>query len=231
MIEGAAALEHRRHRARSDIRLRQRVRIAAGRDGARRVLDPGRADARGSARSRRQASRPDRLRPRASRSHGRRRRCSCTIWASRRRGAASSSASPSHLLYADPALRPSPDELLPRRRGPRGALGARHLGRPADRARADRRDRGRSRHRAPAAARVRVLAHEAARRRSRDPERARAHPTCRTCRSRSKTLVRTSQSRPQLRSGRRARRGFCAARRSHFAGDARPCSSPLRASC
>ena len=44
--------------------LRRRVRIPAGRHGARRVLDAGRAVARRSARSGRQASRPDRLRAR-----------------------------------------------------------------------------------------------------------------------------------------------------------------------
>ena len=77
------------------------------------------------------------------------------------------------ILYSDRALRAPADVLTRRSRRRRGALGARHLGRPADRARADRRGR-RRRHRAPAAAGARVLAHEAARGRSRHPERARA---------------------------------------------------------
>ena len=103
-----------------------------------------------------------------------------------------------------------------------GAVAARHLRRPADRAAAHRRRRG-PRPRPPAAARPRVLAHEAARGRSRDPQRARRRPTSRTCRSRSRPLVRTSQSRPQRRRGARAGLGLRAARR--------PDARPRRAAC
>ena len=53
-----------------------------------------------------------------------------------------SSAWPAALLYADPSLRAPPRRCSQRnRRGPAGALGARHLRRPADRAGAHRRGR------------------------------------------------------------------------------------------
>ena len=70
----------------------------------------------------------------------------------------SSSGSPSRILYSDPALRAAAGRARrATRAGQSGALGARHLGRPADRAGADRRGRG-SGDRPPAAARPRVLA-------------------------------------------------------------------------
>ena len=65
------------------------------------------------------------------------------------------------------------------------AVGPRHLRRPADRPRADRRGRG-PRHRPPAAPRPRVLAAEAPRRRPRDPQRARRDVRRRTSRTRSR---------------------------------------------
>ena len=75
------------------------------------------------------------------------------------------------ILYSDPSLRPAPAVLARNERGASAPLAARDLGRPAHRARADRRGR-RPRDRAPAPARPRVLAHEASGRRPRDPERA-----------------------------------------------------------
>ena len=53
----------------------------------------------------------------------------------------SSSGSPTAILYSDPTLRPPAEVLRANRRGASGALGARHLRRPADRARPDRRAR------------------------------------------------------------------------------------------
>ena len=88
------------------------------------------------------------------RSPGRRRRCSCTTSASTPDEAHLFQTLGGSILYADRALRASAEVLARRVERRRGALGARDLGRPADRARGDRRRR-RHRHRAAAAARAR----------------------------------------------------------------------------
>ena len=69
--------------------------------------------------------------------------------------------------------------------GRRGALGARDLGRPADRPRGDRRRR-RHRHRAAAAARAPVLAHEAPAPSISSSSTTARRRTCRTCRRSSR---------------------------------------------
>ena len=216
-----AALQHRRHRARSRLRAAPARAGAAGQDGAHRVLDGRRVVPRRGAGPDRQASGRDRLRPRghagvdpgagAVELSRHRRGGGRPLPASRRPRALRRS------VVASVLRRDSP-----RRRRAGGALGAGHLGRPADRPRADRRHRGR-RDRAPVAARPRVLADEAARRRSRDPERAGVvlHPG---------SSGRAGDAGPDEpvpaaeRRGPRARRGVRPARGPHSGGDARPAS-------
>ena len=77
------------------------------------------------------------------------------------------------ILYSDAALRAPRRDPAAQPPGALGPLGARHLGRRSDRARADRPGRGPG-HRAAAAARPRVLEDEGPRRRPRDRERAAA---------------------------------------------------------
>ena len=138
----------------------------------------------------------------------------------RRRGAACSSASPATCSTPIRRCGRRPTRSSAARGAQSGALGARHLRRPADRAAAHRRRRG-HRHRPPAAARPRVLAHEAARRRPRDPQRARRRPTCRTCRSRSRPLVRSQPGAAAARRGRgAAARSSCCAPTSIVGRDA-----------
>ena len=166
-----AALGHGRRRARSDLQPAPPRADPARGDGARRVLDAGRAVAQRGARPGRQAPRPDRLRARGHAGLDPGAGRSSIISASGPTRRTSSSASP--IACSTPTRRcgPRSEVLEPQRGRTVGALGARDLGRPADRAGADRRRRG-PRDRPPAAARPRVLADEAARRRSRDPERA-----------------------------------------------------------
>ena len=218
-----AAVQHRRRGARPDLRLRRRVRRPAGRHGAHRLLDRRRVLARGAARPRRQVPRPATPSSAPRRWPGPRRRCSCTTSASTPSEAHLFQRLASHILYADPSLRPSRTRSAAAARGAAGAVGARHLRRPADRAGAHRRGRGR-RHRPPAAARPRVLAAEAARRRPRDPERAR-RVLRQDLQIALETLVRTSQSRPQLGAEREPRRRVHAAQRPDLAPRPRACCS------
>ena len=126
-----------------------------------------------------------------------------------------------HVLYSDPTLRPSSEVLEAQRARAVDALGARHLGRPADRAGADRRGRG-SGDRPPAAARPRVLADEAARRRSGDPERAARRPTRRISRAPSRRSCGRASRAAQPDGRGRARQRVRPARRSDLARGAQP---------
>ena len=92
--------------------LRRRVRRRAGRNGAHRLLDDGRVDARSAARLRRQAPGRGRLSGARRRSPGRRRRCSSIISASRPAKPPCSSVSPDMSIYAAPTLRPSSDAIV-----------------------------------------------------------------------------------------------------------------------
>ena len=113
----AAAVGHRRHRARSDLQRSPAPAHSGGSDGARRVLDDRRADAGRSARPRRQASRPERVRARGRRWRGPRRRCSCIICGVDADEAHLFQRIANRVLYSDPTLRPSSDLL---RRGEGG---------------------------------------------------------------------------------------------------------------
>ena len=143
VIDGRPLSEHGRRRARSDREPAAPRAAAARRDGARRLLDARRAVARGGARPRREVSRPGDLRPRGDAGLD---------------AGAGPAAPPRHRRptrrtssRASPAASSTPTATLrAARRGarapagrPRRAVGARHLGRPADRAGADRRARGR----------------------------------------------------------------------------------------
>ncbi len=102
----------------------------------------------------------------------------------RGRRAALRRASPSSVIYANASLRAEPGVLAQEPARAVGAVGLRDLGRPADRAAADRR-RGQHRPRAPARAGARVLAPEGAGRRSRDLERGSRRLPAACCRTRS----------------------------------------------
>ncbi len=115
---------------------------------------------------------------------GRTPRSSCTTRHRRRRRRTCSSGSPTGSCTRTRRSGLA-QRCWPRTPGCARALGPRHLGRPADHPRSDRRDRGR-RHRPAVAARPRVLAAEAPRRRSRDRQRARRDLHPKTCRTRSK---------------------------------------------
>ena len=105
VIDGTAAVQHRRHRARSDLRLRRRVRVPPG--GTVRIafwtVVASSRDA--AARPRRQASRRATRSSARRRWPGRRRRCSCAISASTPDEAACSSGSPATCSMPIRALR------------------------------------------------------------------------------------------------------------------------------
>ena len=186
VIDGRPLVEHRGPVLDPIFSLRRRVRARPGRDRARHLLD------RSSPSRARQVARPGRQVPRPGDVRARR----DLAWTQAQvqlhhlgidagRGAPlPAPRQPDPLLRPDAAAAARPCSRG-NRPGAAGAVGARDLRRPADRAGADRRGR-RHRHRAPAAAGARVLAAEGARGRPRDPERARRRPTPRICRPRSR---------------------------------------------
>ncbi len=175
-------VRHDRRGARPD---REPAATGAGagwRDGARGLLDPGGNVARRGPRSRREVSRPGHLRPGGNPGVDAGPGPAAPPRHDTRRGAPLPGAG-----QPRPVLGPDPPAAGGRARAPDGrarrAVGARDLGRSADRAGADRRARGR-RPGAAAAPCPRVLAHEAARRRPGDPQRAGSRPTSRISRCR-----------------------------------------------
>ena len=186
VIDGRPLSEHRRRRARSDLQPAPPRAAPAGRHGARRVLDAGRAVAR-ARRSTSPTSTTTRP-PSSARSRwpGRRRRSQLHHLGVEPDEAHLFQRLANHVLYSDPTLRPAVRGAAARNAAAPSALWAHGISGdlPIVLVRID--DAEDLRDRPPAAARPRVLAHEAARRRSRDPERAGRRPTRRTSRPRSR---------------------------------------------
>ncbi len=104
-----------------------------------------------------------------------------------------------HILFADAAAAAVRRQSRARRRPDPRPVGAGYFRRPADRAAAHRRRRGPARIVRAAAAGARILAASSGSRSIWSSSTSAAPPMCRTCRSRSKRLVRISQARPQHR--------------------------------